>query len=75
MKKLSEPGKDSVAVIKSLGGDQRFMSRITSIGLTPGSTVTVIGLLIWEPGDGSVVPSATPGMQGSGEPGSERKMI
>ena len=28
----------------------------------------------WEPGDGSVVPSATPGMQGSGEPGSERKM-
>ena len=42
MKKLSEIGKDSVAVIKSLDGDQRFMSRITSIGLTPGSTVTVI---------------------------------
>ncbi len=42
MKKLSELKKDSVAVIKALGGDQRFMSRITSIGLTPGSTVTVI---------------------------------
>ena len=32
-------------------------------------------IFFWEPGDGSVVPSATPGMQGSGEPGSERKMI
>ncbi len=42
MKKLSELQKDSVAVIKALDGDQRFMSRITSIGLTPGSTVTVI---------------------------------
>ena len=42
MKKLSEIGKDSVAVIKSLDGDQRFMSRITSIVLTPGSTVTVV---------------------------------
>ena len=42
MKKLSELEKDSTAVIASLDGDQRFMSRITSIGLTPGSTVTVI---------------------------------
>ncbi|MCR4990565.1 MAG: ferrous iron transport protein A [Lachnospiraceae bacterium] len=42
MKKLSELAKDSVAVIKTLNGDQRFMSRITSIGLTPGCTVTVI---------------------------------
>ncbi len=42
MKKLSELEKDSTAVIASLNGDQRFMSRITSIGLTPGSTVTVI---------------------------------
>lgn len=42
MKKLSELAKDSVAVIKTLDGDQRFMSRITSIGLTPGCTVTVI---------------------------------
>lgn len=42
MKKLSELEKDATAVIASLDGDQRFMSRITSIGLTPGSTVTVI---------------------------------
>ncbi|MCR5508767.1 MAG: ferrous iron transport protein A [Lachnospiraceae bacterium] len=42
MKKLSEIGKDSVAVIKTVNGDLRFMSRITSIGLTPGCTVTVI---------------------------------
>ncbi len=42
MKKLSELEKDSVAVITSLDGDQRFMSRITSIGLTPGSKVTVV---------------------------------
>ena len=42
MNKLSELAKDSVAVIKTLDGDQRFMSRITSIGLTPGCTVTVI---------------------------------
>ncbi|MCR5179367.1 MAG: ferrous iron transport protein A [Lachnospiraceae bacterium] len=42
MKKLSELSKDSVAVISTLEGDRRFMSRITSIGLTPGSRVRVI---------------------------------
>ena len=42
MKKLSEIEKGSVAVIKTLNGDNRFMSRITSIGLTPGSRVEVI---------------------------------
>lgn len=42
MKKLSELGKDAQGVITSLDGDQRFMSRVTSIGLTPGSRVKVI---------------------------------
>ncbi len=42
MKKLSELKKDGEGVIASVNGDQRFISRITSIGLTPGCTVTVI---------------------------------
>lgn len=42
MKKLSEMKKDAEGVIASVNGDQRFISRITSIGLTPGCTVTVI---------------------------------
>lgn len=42
MKKLSELKKDAEGVIASVNGDQRFISRITSIGLTPGCTVTVI---------------------------------
>ncbi|WP_185752330.1 ferrous iron transport protein A [Butyrivibrio sp. AE2032] len=35
---LSELVKDSQAVVEKLTGDERFMSRITSIGLTPGCT-------------------------------------
>ena len=42
MKKLSELKNDAGGVIASVNGDQRFISRITSIGLTPGCTVTVI---------------------------------
>ncbi len=42
MKKLSELKKDSVGVIASINGDSRFISRITSIGLTPGCRLTVI---------------------------------
>ncbi len=42
MKKLSELKTDAEGVIASVNGDQRFISRITSIGLTPGCTVTVI---------------------------------
>ena len=33
---------NSMCVIASLEGDQRFVSRITSIGLTPGCKVSVI---------------------------------
>ncbi|WP_029231698.1 FeoA family protein [Butyrivibrio sp. VCB2006] len=39
---LSELKQDSDAIVKSLSGDQRFISRITSIGLTPGCSVKVM---------------------------------
>ncbi len=42
MKKLSELQKDETGVIATVNGDTRFVSRITSIGLTPGCAVTVI---------------------------------
>ncbi len=42
MKKLSELEKDRVGIISSVNGDARFVSRITSIGLTPGCKVTMI---------------------------------
>lgn len=42
MKELSELPVNAVCVITSLEGDQRFISRITSIGLTPGCRVSVI---------------------------------
>jgi len=42
MKKLSELAKDETGVIASVNGDARFVSRITSIGLTPGCSVTII---------------------------------
>ena len=39
---LSEVKQNREAVVKSLSGDTRFISRITSIGLTPGCRVSVI---------------------------------
>ncbi len=39
---LSELNRNTEAVVKNLSGDQRFISRITSIGLTPGCSVRVI---------------------------------
>ncbi|MBP3274802.1 MAG: ferrous iron transport protein A [Butyrivibrio sp.] len=39
---LSELNRNTEAVVKNLSGDQRFISRITSIGLTPGCSVKVI---------------------------------
>lgn len=39
---LSELGRDSEAIVKNLSGDQRFISRITSIGLTPGCNLRVL---------------------------------
>jgi len=42
MKKLSELKKNSSGIIAAVNGELRFVSRITSIGLTPGCSVTVI---------------------------------
>ena len=40
--KLTELKKDGRGIITRINGDNRFVSRITSIGLTPGCKVTVI---------------------------------
>ena len=40
--KLSQMKENTEAVVSSLDGDTRFISRITSIGLTPGSRISVI---------------------------------
>lgn len=39
---LNEVKENSEAVITQVEGDTRFMSRITSIGLTPGCKVSVV---------------------------------
>ena len=39
---LSELKENREAMVTNIEGDSRFMSRITSIGLTPGCKVTVI---------------------------------
>ncbi len=39
---LSEVNENKDAVITAIQGDTRFMSRVTSIGLTPGCKVSVI---------------------------------
>ncbi len=39
---LSEVMPNNEAIVKSLTGDQRFISRITSIGLTPGCNLRVL---------------------------------
>ena len=40
--KLTDLKNDCSGVIARVNGDNRFVSRITSIGLTPGCRVTVI---------------------------------
>ncbi|MBP5751811.1 MAG: ferrous iron transport protein A, partial [Treponema sp.] len=42
MKKLVELEKEKSGVIASVNGDARFVSRITSIGITPGCKVTIV---------------------------------
>ena len=39
---LSEVKENGEALVSGIDGDARFMSRITSIGLTPGCRVKVI---------------------------------
>ena len=40
--KLTELEKEDSGIITKINGDTRFVSRITSIGLTPGCRVTVV---------------------------------
>lgn len=40
--KLTDLKKDGRGILTRINGDNRFVSRITSIGLTPGCKVTVI---------------------------------
>lgn len=40
--KLTELEKEHSGLITRINGDSRFVSRITSIGLTPGCKVTVV---------------------------------
>ena len=42
MKKLTQAESGEKGIIAKVEGDTRFLSRIASIGLTPGSPVTVI---------------------------------
>jgi len=39
---LSNMSKGAEGIISSINGDTRFLSRITSIGLTPGCKVKII---------------------------------
>ncbi len=42
MKTLAQMKQGEAGVVESVGGDARYMSRITSIGITPGCTVKII---------------------------------
>ena len=42
MKKLSEMLAEQTGTVSSVTGDVRFISRITSIGLTPGCKVVIV---------------------------------
>ena len=42
MKTLTDLAKDAKGVVASVSGDSRFMSRITSIGITPGCEVVMV---------------------------------
>ncbi len=39
---LNEMKADREAVVSGINGDSRFLSRITSIGITPGCKITVV---------------------------------
>ncbi|MCR4715704.1 MAG: ferrous iron transport protein A [Lachnospiraceae bacterium] len=40
--RLAELNENKEAVVSALSGDNRFISRITSIGLTPGCKLSVV---------------------------------
>ena len=42
MKKLAEMKQGQTGVVTAINGDARYMSRITSIGITPGCTISML---------------------------------
>ncbi|MCR5201189.1 MAG: ferrous iron transport protein A [Saccharofermentans sp.] len=42
MKKLGEMKQGQTGVVTAINGDARYMSRITSIGITPGCTISIV---------------------------------
>lgn len=40
--KLGELKENTEAVVSRISGDQRFIGRITSIGLTPGCRISIV---------------------------------
>jgi ferrous iron transport protein A len=42
MKKLAQMKKGQTGVVTAINGDARYMSRITSIGITPGCTISIV---------------------------------
>lgn len=42
MKKLTEMHQGEEGIISSINGDNRYISRITSIGITPGCRVKIV---------------------------------
>lgn len=42
MKKLNEMKQGEEGIISSIGGDNRYIGRVTSIGITPGCRVRII---------------------------------
>ena len=42
MKKLGQMKQGQTGVVTAINGDARYMSRITSIGITPGCTISIV---------------------------------
>ncbi len=42
MKKLAQMKHGQTGVVTAINGDARYMSRITSIGITPGCTISIV---------------------------------
>ena len=42
MKKLAQMKQGQTGVVTAINGGARYMSRITSIGITPGCTISIV---------------------------------
>jgi len=42
MKKLAEMNQGEEGIISSINGDTRYISRVTSIGITPGCRIRIV---------------------------------